>query len=69
VTQVLGLPLLKKIGVSKSSLPTDPAEMLAVAWPQENEWLVFVADARNEWTYAATLMEAATELSNRPPTG
>jgi hypothetical protein len=59
--------LLKKIGVSKSALPIDPAEMLAVAWSQESEWLVFVADARNEWTYAATLTEAAMQLSGSPP--
>jgi hypothetical protein len=61
--------LLQKIGVSKSALPTDPAETLAVAWPEKNEWLVFVADARNEWTYAVSLMKAATQLSGSHPPG
>lgn len=54
--------LLGRIGASE--LPADPVEVLAAVWSQEHEWLVFVADARNEWTYVAALMEAATQLKD-----
>jgi hypothetical protein len=54
--------LLGRIGASELALPADPVEVLTAVWSHEQGWLVFVADARNEWTYAAALMEVATQL-------